>query len=217
MNVDAQRERLAQTTLWIHVCTHMRTHISLKFFTYIQYGSKVHGSSNRRGLGINRSTQFGHLCVLSVRARICASNFNIYHISRGAAARAKQIPGTHTRSSDLRDARWRGGKWKALINAVMLVYMYAGMTLTAMVSAAVSGFRNHRPRRVALFNIYVAAKSDIRLPVRNFVWNEKLHIPNGTAKSVGSHSVSNIRYHGISVEDCDQTEILVTKINFIGS
>ena len=43
-----------------------------------------------------------------------------------------------------------------------------------------------------------------------FVWNRKSHIANGTAKSVGSHSVSNTRSSGISVEDCDQTEILVT-------
>ena len=43
-----------------------------------------------------------------------------------------------------------------------------------------------------------------------FVWNKKSHISNGTAKSVGSHSVSNTRSSGISVEDCDQTEILVT-------
>ena len=42
-----------------------------------------------------------------------------------------------------------------------------------------------------------------------FVWNRKSHIANGTAKSVGSHSVSNIRCHGISVEDCATTEILV--------
>ena len=41
-------------------------------------------------------------------------------------------------------------------------------------------------------------------------WNRKSHISNGTAKSVGSHSVSNTRSSGISVEDCDQTEILVT-------
>ena len=41
-----------------------------------------------------------------------------------------------------------------------------------------------------------------------FVWNRKSHISNGTAKSVGSHSVSNTRSSGISVEDCDQTEIL---------
>ena len=40
-----------------------------------------------------------------------------------------------------------------------------------------------------------------------FVWNRKSHISNGTAKSVGSHSVSNIRCHGISVEDCATTEI----------
>ena len=44
-----------------------------------------------------------------------------------------------------------------------------------------------------------------------FVWNKKSHISNGTAKSVGSHSVSNTRSSGISVEDCDQTEILVTR------
>ena len=42
-----------------------------------------------------------------------------------------------------------------------------------------------------------------------FIWNRKSHISNGTAKSVGSHSVSNIRCHGISVEDCATTEILV--------
>jgi hypothetical protein len=38
----------------------------------------------------------------------------------------------------------------------------AGMTLKAMVRTAVSGFRNHRPRRVTLFNFYVASKSDYR-------------------------------------------------------
>ena len=43
-----------------------------------------------------------------------------------------------------------------------------------------------------------------------FVWNKKSHISNGTAKSVGSHSVSNTISSVISVEDCDQTEILVT-------
>ena len=43
-----------------------------------------------------------------------------------------------------------------------------------------------------------------------FVWNKMFHISNGTAKSVGSHSVSNTRSSAISVEDCDQTEILVT-------
>ena len=42
-----------------------------------------------------------------------------------------------------------------------------------------------------------------------FVWNRKSHIANGTAKSVGSHSVSNIRCHGVSVDDCATTEILV--------
>jgi hypothetical protein len=46
------------------------------------------------------------------------------------------------------------------------------------------------------------------LPVY-FVWNRKSHIANGTAKSVRSHSVSNTRSSGISVNDCDQTEILV--------
>ena len=39
-----------------------------------------------------------------------------------------------------------------------------------------------------------------------FVWNRKSHISNGTAKSVGSHSVSNTRCHGISVDDCAKTE-----------
>ena len=43
-----------------------------------------------------------------------------------------------------------------------------------------------------------------------FVWNKKSHISNGTAKSVGSHSLSNTRSSAISVEDCDQSEILVT-------
>jgi len=33
-------------------------------------------------------------------------------------------------------------------------------TLTAMASTAVSGFRNHRPQRVALFNFYVTSESD---------------------------------------------------------
>ena len=42
-----------------------------------------------------------------------------------------------------------------------------------------------------------------------FVWNEKLHISNGTAKAVGSHSVSNTRSDGVSVDDCAKTEILV--------
>ena len=41
-----------------------------------------------------------------------------------------------------------------------------------------------------------------------FVWNRKSHISNGTATSVGSHSVSNIRCHGISVDDCAKTENL---------
>ena len=43
-----------------------------------------------------------------------------------------------------------------------------------------------------------------------FIWNRKSHISNGTAKSVGSHSVSNIRCHGISVDDCAKTENLYT-------
>ena len=41
-----------------------------------------------------------------------------------------------------------------------------------------------------------------------FVWNEKLHISNGTAKSVGSQSVSNTRSNGISIGDCAKTENL---------
>ena len=40
-----------------------------------------------------------------------------------------------------------------------------------------------------------------------FVWNKKSHISNGTAKSVGSHSVSNIRCHGVSVDDCATTAV----------
>jgi hypothetical protein len=43
-----------------------------------------------------------------------------------------------------------------------------------------------------------------------FIWNRKSHIANGTAKSVGSHSVSIIRCHGVSVDDCATTEILGT-------
>jgi hypothetical protein len=43
-----------------------------------------------------------------------------------------------------------------------------------------------------------------------FVWNRKSHISNGTAKSVGSHIVSNTRCHGISVDDCVKTENLYT-------
>ena len=106
----------------------------------LQYGTKV-GGSNRRGLGINRSTQFGHL--LSVRARLC---LQLQHIPRGATARAKRIPGPHARSSDLRNG--------------------------AVESPNQCG------------------------DVCVLFWNEKLHIPNGTAKAVGSHSVSNTRCHG---------------------
>jgi hypothetical protein len=42
-----------------------------------------------------------------------------------------------------------------------------------------------------------------------FAWNEKSHIPNGTAKSVESHSLSNSESGGVSVDDCAKTEILV--------
>jgi hypothetical protein len=45
-----------------------------------------------------------------------------------------------------------------------------------------------------------------------FVWNKKSHISNGTAKSVGSHSVSNTRCHGISVDDCAKIENLYTAV-----
>jgi hypothetical protein len=38
-----------------------------------------------------------------------------------------------------------------------------------------------------------------------FVWNRNSHIPNGTAKSVGSHSVSNSESGGVSVDDCATT------------
>ena len=40
-----------------------------------------------------------------------------------------------------------------------------------------------------------------------FSWNEKSHIPNGTAKSVESHSLSNSESGGVSVDDCAKTEI----------
>ena len=40
-------------------------------------------------------------------------------------------------------------------------------------------------------------------------WNRKSHISNGTAKSVGSHSVSNSESGGVSVDDCATTKILV--------
>ena len=48
-----------------------------------------------------------------------------------------------------------------------------------------------------------------------FVWNSKSHIPNGTAKSVGSHSVSNTRCYGISVDDCAKTEKLYSMIKAV--
>ena len=43
----------------------------------------------------------------------------------------------------------------------------------------------------------------------------KSHISNGTVKSVGSHSVSNIRCHGISVEDCATTKILACRFDAV--
>ena len=48
-----------------------------------------------------------------------------------------------------------------------------------------------------------------------FIWNRKSHISNGTAKSVGSHSVSNTRCHGISVDDCAKTENLYSMIKAV--
>ena len=119
----------------------------------LQYGRKVHGSI-RRGLEINHSTQFGHL--LPVRARIC---LQLQHISRGATAPAKRIPGLHARSNELRDG--------------------------AVESPDQCG--------------------DACVLVRN----KKSHIPNGTAKSVESHSLSNSESGGVSVDDCAKTEILV--------
>ena len=53
------------------------------------------------------------------------------------------------------------------------------------------------------------ALTNAEMPVY-FVWNKNSHISNGTAKSVGSHSVPNTRSSVISVEGCDQTEILVS-------
>ena len=86
-----------------------------------------------------------------------ASNFNMY-----AEVQLPAPNGSlgHTRGQ----VNCAMARWKALINAVMLVY---------------------------------------------FVWNKKLHISNGTAKAVGSHSVSNSRSDGVSVDDCAKTEILV--------
>ena len=40
-----------------------------------------------------------------------------------------------------------------------------------------------------------------------FAWNEKSHIPNGTAKSVESHSLSNSESGGVSVDDCATTDV----------
>ena len=48
-----------------------------------------------------------------------------------------------------------------------------------------------------------------------FVWNEKLHISNGTAKSVESHSLSNSESGGVSVDDCAKTEILVSAFDAV--
>ena len=48
-----------------------------------------------------------------------------------------------------------------------------------------------------------------------FVWNRKSHISNGTAKSVGSHNVSNSESGGVSVEDCATTEILVCRFDAV--
>jgi hypothetical protein len=47
------------------------------------------------------------------------------------------------------------------------------------------------------------------------VWNRKSHIPNGTANSVGSHSVSNSESGGVSVDDCAPTEILVSAFDVV--
>jgi hypothetical protein len=48
-----------------------------------------------------------------------------------------------------------------------------------------------------------------------FIWNRKSHIPNGTANSVGSHSMSNSESGGVSVEDCATTEILVCRFDAV--
>ena len=48
-----------------------------------------------------------------------------------------------------------------------------------------------------------------------FVWNRKSHIANGTAKSVGSHNVSNSESGGVSVDDCATTEILVCSFDAV--
>jgi hypothetical protein len=54
------------------------------------------------------------------------------------------------------------------------------------------------------------SKALINVGMPAYFWNKKSHISNGTAKSVGSHSVSNTRCHGISVDDCAKTENLFT-------
>jgi hypothetical protein len=48
-----------------------------------------------------------------------------------------------------------------------------------------------------------------------FVWNKKLHISYGTAKSVESHSLSKSESGGVSVDDCAPTEIRVSAFDAV--
>jgi hypothetical protein len=72
-----------------------------------------------------------------------------------------------------------------------------------------NGFLGHTRGQVNCAMARSKALINAGVPVY-FVWNRKSHISNGTAKSVGSHSVSNTRCHGISVDDCAKTENLYT-------
>ena len=138
MNVDAQRERLAQTTLWT----------SNTEARYMGRTAVAWGSIAAHNLATYSQSELGF-----------ASNFNIYP---GVQLPAPNGSLGHTRGQ----VNCAMARWKALINAVMLVY---------------------------------------------FVWNEKLHIPNGTAKAVGSRSVSNSESGGVSVDECTKTEICCAK------
>ena len=87
-----------------------------------------------------------------------------------------------------------------------------GLYLTSGVVGYLAGFfmnRNHAARPTAENGKEV---DDWPLETGS---HSKSHIANGTAKSVGSHSVSNIRCHGISVEDCATTEILVSAFDAV--
>ena len=69
-----------------------------------------------------------------------------------------------------------------------------------------NGFLGHTRGQVNCAMARSKALINAGMPVY-FVWNRKSHIANGTAKSVGSHNVSNSESGGVSVEDCDPTEV----------